>query len=316
MLLFIIKRLLLMFIVILGATILTFSIMHFAPGDPAEMVAIARYGIDGLNPETIELIRSQEGLDDPVHIQYLKWLNHVMHGDLGFSLSTGRPILSEIVARFPATLELAIASMMVSLVISIPIGIISAIKQGTIIDNISMFGALIGVSIPNFWLGLLLMLLFSLYLGLLPVCGYGDGGIKYLIMPAITLGTGMAAITARLTRSSMIEVIKQDYITGAQAKGLNKNTIIKKHALKNALIPVVTIAGLQFGGLLEGAVIVETIFAWPGVGKLLFDSVFERDYAMIQGCVLFIAAIFVFINLIVDIMYAYLDPRIRYETKR
>ena len=316
MLLFIVKRLLLMFIVILGATILTFSLMHFAPGDPAEMIAIARYGIDGLNPETIELIRSQEGLDDPVYIQYLKWLNHVMHGDLGLSLSTGRPILSEIVARFPATLELAIASMIVSLVISIPVGIISAIKQGTIIDNISMFGALIGVSIPNFWLGLLLMLLFSLYLGLLPVCGYGEGGIKYLIMPAITLGTGMAAITTRLTRSSMIEVIKQDYITGAQAKGLNKYTIIKKHALKNALIPVVTIAGLQFGGLLEGAVIVETIFAWPGVGKLLLDSVFERDYAMIQGCVLIIAAIFVFINLIVDIMYAYLDPRIRYETKR
>ena len=176
-----------------------------------------------------------------------------------------------------------------------------------------MVGALIGVSMPNFWLGLLLMLLFSLYLGLLPVCGYGDGAIKYMILPAITLGTGMAALTTRLTRSSMLEVLRLDYITTARAKGLGEKVIIWKHALKNAFIPVVTVVGLQFGGLLEGAVIVETIFAWPGVGKLLVDSIFERDFAMIQGCVLLVAVIFVLANLIVDILYAYLDPRIRYE---
>jgi len=305
-----------MFIVIFGVTVLTFSIMHFTPGDPAEMIAIARYGIEGLSPGSIALIRTQEGLDDPVYIQYLTWLNHVLHGDLGCSLSTGRSVSSEIATRFPATLKLAVVSMVVSLAISIPLGVISATKQGTIIDNFGMFGALLGVSMPNFWLGLLLMLFFSLYLGLLPVCGYGDGSIEYMIMPAITLGTGMAAITTRLTRSSMIEVIKQDYITAAQAKGLNNKIITWKHALKNALIPVVTVTGLQFGGLLEGAVIVETVFAWPGVGKLLLDSIFEKDFAMIQGCVLFIAAIFVFINLTVDILYAYLDPRIRYEAQK
>jgi peptide/nickel transport system permease protein len=313
MLKFILKRLLLMFVVILGATMLTFSIMHFAPGDPAEMIAIARYGMVGLTAESIDWIRAAEGLDAPVYIQYLKWLNHVLHGDLGRSLITGKSVSSEILARFPATLKLAVASMFISLLISIPVGIISATKQYSIIDNVSMVGALIGVSMPNFWLGLLLMLLFSLYLGLLPVCGYGDGAIKYMILPAITLGTGMAALTTRLTRSSMLEVLRLDYITTARAKGLGEKVIIWKHALKNAFIPVVTVVGLQFGGLLEGAVIVETIFAWPGVGKLLVDSIFERDFAMIQGCVLLVAVIFVLANLIVDILYAYLDPRIRYE---
>jgi len=302
-----------MFIVALGVTIMTFSIMHFAPGDPAEMIAIARYGTEDVSQEEIDWIRAQEGLDAPVHIQYLRWLNHVLHGDLGRSLITGESVLTEFLLRFPATLKLAIASMIVSLLIAIPIGIISATKQYSVTDNVSMIGALIGVSMPNFWLGLLLMLLFSLYLGLLPVCGYGDGDIKHMILPAITLGTGMAAIITRLTRSSMLEVLKQDYITTARAKGLREKVIICKHALKNALIPVVTVIGLQFGWALEGAVIVETIFAWPGVGKLLVDSIFARDFAMIQGCVLFIAVIFVLVNLMVDISYAYLDPRIRYE---
>ncbi|VUT27871.1 MAG: nickel transporter permease NikB [Candidatus Syntrophoarchaeum sp. GoM_oil] len=312
---FVLKRLLLMFIVILGATMLAFLIMHVAPGDPAEMIAIARYGMDGLNSESIDWIRAEEGLDAPLYIQYLKWLNHLMHGDLGCSLSTGKSVSAEILTRFPATLRLALASMVVSLLIAIPVGIISATRQYSIIDNISMLGALIGVSMPNFWLGLLLMLFFSLYLGLLPVCGYGDGSIRYLVLPAITLGTSMAAMTTRLTRSSMLEALKQDYITLARAKGLSEKIIVWKHALKNALIPVVTIVGLQFGGLLEGAVIVETVFAWPGVGKLLVDSIFERDFAMIQGCVLFVAIIFVLVNLAVDILYAYLDPRIRYEKK-
>jgi peptide/nickel transport system permease protein len=302
-----------MFIVILGATMLTFLVMHFAPGDPAEMIATARYGMDGLNSETINRIRAEEGLDAPIHIQYLKWLNRLLHGDLGCSLSTGKSVSAEILSRFPATLRLALASMIVSLVIAVPVGIISATRQYSVIDNISMFGALIGVSMPNFWLGLLLMLVFSLYLGLLPVCGYGDGSIRYVLLPAITLGTGMAAMTTRLIRSSMLESLKQDYITLARAKGLKEGIVVRKHALRNALIPVITIVGLQFGSLLEGAVIVETVFAWPGVGKLLVESIFERDYAMITGCVLFIAIIFVLVNLIVDILYAYLDPRIRYE---
>lgn len=304
------KRLILMFIVILGVTLLTFSIMHFAPGDPAEMIAISRYGLEYLSHGDIEWIRMQEGLDAPLYVQYFKWLSHVLHLDLGRSLITSESVLSEILSRFPATLELAIASLLISLAIAIPIGVISAVKQYSIIDNISMTVALLGVSMPNFWLGSLLILFFSLYLGLFPVCGYGD--IKHLILPSLTLGTGMAALTTRLTRSCMLEVFSQDYILTARAKGLKDRVVVLRHALKNALIPVVTVAGLQFGYLLEGAVIVETIFAWPGLGKLLVDSIFARDFAMIQGCVLFFAVIFVLINLAVDISYAFFDPRIRY----
>ncbi len=308
---YIAKRLLLMFIVILGVTLITFSIMQFVPGDPAEMIAIGRYDIEDLTQEDIERIRAEEGFDAPMYVQYAKWLKHLLHGDLGRSLITGEPVFSEILTRFPATVELAIASMLISLLIAIPVGIVSATKQYTMIDNVSMVGALLGVSMPNFWLGLLLILLFSLYFGWFPVCGYGS--LKHLVLPAITLGTGITALTTRLTRSSMLEVLRQDYIRTARAKGLSEKMIIKKHALKNALIPVVTVAGLQFGTLLEGAVIVETIFAWPGIGKLLVDSIFARDFAMVQGCVLFVAVIFVLVNLLVDVSYIFLDPRIRYE---
>jgi peptide/nickel transport system permease protein len=313
MLKYLLRRLLLVFVVVLGVTAVTFSIMHFTPGDPAEMIAIGRYGMDMLTPSDIEWIRATEGLDAPIYVQYGVWLTHLLHGDLGNSLITGDPVLSEILTRFPATMELAILSMILSLLIAIPVGIVAAIKQYSIIDNFSMIGALVGVSMPNFWLGLLLILFFSLYLGWFPVCGYG--GFEHLILPAITLGTGMAAITTRLTRSSMLEVLSQDYIRTARAKGLSEKLVISRHALKNAFIPVITIIGLQFGYLLEGVVIVETIFAWPGVGRLLVDSIFARDFFMIQGCVLFIAVIFALTNLIVDISYAYLDPRIRYQRR-
>jgi peptide/nickel transport system permease protein len=286
--------------------------MHFTPGDPAETIAVARYGED-LTHEEIEWVRATEGLDAPIYVQYGIWLSHLLHGDLGNSLITGDPVLSEILTRFPATMELAILSMILSLLIAIPIGIIAAIKQYSITDNFSMIGALIGISMPNFWLGLLLILFFSLYLGWFPVCGYG--GFEHIILPAITLGTEMAAITTRLTRSSMLEVLSQDYIRTARAKGLSEKLVISRHALKNAFIPVITVIGLQFGYLLEGVVIVETIFAWPGVGRLLVDSIFARDFFMIQGCVLFIVIIFALTNLIVDISYAYLDPRIRYQRR-
>lgn len=196
------------------------------------------------------------------------------------------------------------------------LGIISAIKQYSLIDNISMIGALLGVSMPNFWQGLLLILLFAVYLGWFPVAGYGDhGDLEHLILPAITLGTSSAAITTRLMRSSMLETIGQDYIQAARAKGLPERVVIGKHALKNSLIPVVTMAGLNFGYLLDGSVVVETIFAWPGIGKLMVDSIYMRDYPMIQGSILFVAIIYIFVNLMVDILYTYLDPRIRYETK-
>ena len=312
MLKYILKRLLLVFVVVLGVTVVTFSAMQSAPGDPAEMIAVARYGED-LTQEEIEWVRVTEGLDAPVYIQYLGWLGHILRLDLGKSLITYEDVLEEIQIRFPATLLLATSSLVLSLLIALPTGIISAVRKNTIVDNACMTGALLGVSMPNFWLGLLLIWLFALSLGLLPSFGYGS--IKHLILPTITLGTSMAAITTRLTRSSMLDVLNQDYIVTAKAKGLDEKTILLRHALKNAMLPVITFVGLQLGFLLGGAVIVETIFAWPGIGKLLVDSIYARDFALVQGCVLFIAVIFALSNLAVDILYAYLDPRIRYEKK-
>jgi len=284
--------------------------MHLSPGDPAEIIAIARYGED-LTKDQIQWVKIEEGLDAPVAIQYFKWLNHLLHFDFGKSLITGEPVFSEILTRLPATVQLAAFSLLISLLIAIPIGVISAVRQYSLTDNLSMVGALLGVSMPNFWLGLILILLFSLYLGLFPVCGYGS--FKHLVLPGITLGTGMAALTTRLTRSCTLEILRENYIVTARAKGLKEKVIVLRHVLKNALIPVVTVIGLQFGHLLEGTVIVETIFAWPGIGKLLVDSIFARDFALIQGCVLFIAVMFVLVNLVVDISYVFLDPRIRYE---
>ena len=310
---YILKRLLLMFIVILGVTLLAFSLVQLAPGDPAEQIAIARYGIEELTPELIERIREQEGLNAPVYVQYGRWLGHVLQGDLGYSLVDGRPVAEEILYRFPVTLKLALASMVISLLIAIPLGVLSAVKRNSAIDHLSMTGALLGVSMPNFWLALLLILLFSVHLGWLPVCGREGAGS--FVLPAITLGTGMAAIITRLTRSNMLDVLGQNYIRTARAKGLAEKIVIGREALKNAMIPVVTVAGLQLAALLEGMVIVETIFALPGVGRLLVDAIFNRDFAMIQGCALFTAAVFVVINLLVDISYAYLDPRIRYEKR-
>ena len=310
MLKYILKRIFLVFFVVIGVTIVTFSTMHFAPGDPAEIIAVARYG-DDLTQEQIDWVRVTEGFDSPVYIQYLIWIEHVSRLDLGRSLVTSHDILEEITIRLPATFKLAVSSLVISLCIAIPAGIISAVRKNTVIDHLCMSAALLGVSIPNFWLGLLLIWLFSLTLHLFPSYGYGGG--EHLVLPAITLGTSMAAITTRLTRSSMLDVLNQEYIVTAKAKGLDEKTILLRHALKNAMLPVITFAGLQLGFLLGGAVIVETIFAWPGIGKLLVDSIYARDFAMVQGCVLFIAVLFAFTNLIVDITYAFLDPRIRYE---
>jgi peptide/nickel transport system permease protein len=312
MLPYILRRVVLMVFILLGVSVITFSMMHLVPGDPAEMIAVERYG-EQATAKTIELVRAELGLDQPVFVQYFHWLTNVLQGDLGYSFRTDRPVLDEILTRLPATIQLAVAGMLVALVIAIPVGVISATRRYSAVDSISMLGALLGVSMPHFWLGLLLIMFFSVHLGWLPV--FGRGGIEHLILPAITLGTGMAAITTRLVRSSMLEVLNQDYIRTARAKGLKEKVVIYKHALKNALIPVVTIVGLQFAFLLEGAVVVEVIFAWPGIGRLLVDSIFARDFMVIQGCVLYIAALFVVVNLLVDISYAYLDPKIRYEAK-
>lgn len=313
MLRFIVKRLALILVVILGVTVLTFFLMYLAPGDPAQLIATARYG-PNLDSQQIDAIRTAEGLDAPVYIQYARWLGHLISGDFGNSLITGEPVINEISLRFPATLQLAFISLLISLLIAIPVGVISAVRRGSSLDYLCMGAALLGVSIPNFLLALLLILLFSVYLGWLPV--YGKGGIEHLVLPSVTLGIAQAAIIARLIRSNMLDVLGQNYIRTARAKGLPDSSITFKHALKNALIPSVTVAGLQFAFLLEGSVIVESIFAWPGIGKLLVDSIFARDFAVIQGCSLLIAVIFTIINLAVDISYVYLDPRIRYGKPR
>ncbi len=310
---YIARRILLMFLVIIGATVLAFAVMDFAPGDTAELIAYARYG-EELSPAHIERVRQTEGLDASLPVRYGRWLAHVARGDLGQSLTTRESVASEILPRLAATAQLAAASILIALLIGICAGIISATRQDTIVDAISRLGAMLGVCIPNFWLGLLLILLFSLTLGWLP--SFGKGTFSHLILPALTLGTGMAALLSRIMRSSLVEVLGQDYIRTARAKGLSERTVIYKHALMNALIPAVTVAGLQFGRLLEGAVIVESVFGWPGLGRLLVESIFARDFVTIQGCMLVIAAAVVVVNLLVDISYVWLDPRIRCESSK
>lgn len=307
---YIAKRLAMVSIVIAGVTLVAFSAMYLAPGDPAEVIALARYGED-LSAGQIETLREAEGLDSPVHVQYLIWIGHLLRLDLGKSLVTSEDVLAEILQKLPATAELAIASLLISLLIALPAGILGALRKNTLLDSGCMFVSLVGVSIPNFWLGLLLIWLFALTLHMLPSFGYGS--LKHFVLPALTLGTSMAAVTARLTRASLLEVMGQEYIVAARARGLDERTVLFRHALKNALLPVVTFAGMQFGYLLGGAVVVETIFSWPGIGKLLVDSIFARDFSMIQGCVLFIAVLFSLSSLAVDLLYAVLDPRIRYD---
>lgn len=311
---FLLRRIFFMGAVIVGVTALTFLMMSLTPGDPAAIIAASRYGgPESLSAELIEWVKLQDGLDAPIYVQYARWMGHIFHLDLGRSLITDDSVLDKILSRFPATFLLAMASMIIYLLISIPLGIASAVKKDSAIDILGTIGVLMGVSMPNFWLALLLILIFSIYLGWLPVCGYD--GINCIVLPAITMGFSMAATTTRVVRSAMLEILGQNYIRTARAKGLKESIIIGKHALKNAMIPIVTLVGMQFASLLEGAVVVETIFAWPGVGRLLVDSINQRDFPMIQGCVLFIAFVFVSVNLLVDCTYAYLDPQIRYNRR-
>ena len=301
-----------MLVVVFGATLLAFVLMTAAPGDAGRLIAFARYGED-LTAEQIEQVRRTEGFDAPLPVRYCRWLGHVVRGDLGRSLTTGRSVSGEIVQRLPATLELAAASVALALLIGISVGVAAAVRRGTLLDALSRTTAMLGVSIPNFWLALLLLLLFALTLGWLP--SFGHGSLAHLVLPVVTLGTALAALTTRITRSSMLEVLGQDYIRAAWAKGLPEHSVIFKHALRNALIPVVTVSGLQFGRLLEGAVVVESIFGWPGLGRLLVEAIFARDYAILQGCILLIALLIALVNFLVDISYAWLDPRIRYGEK-
>lgn len=307
----IIRRIGLLFIILFGISIITFLLVYCAPGDPAESIAFSRYGAEELTKEAIERIRYEEGLDAPIFTQYLKWLSHVIQGDLGKSLRTRDQVIEVIFNRLPATMLLSLSSIVITIIISIPIGMFSAIKAYTKIDNFFMVLTLLGISIPHFLLALILIIVFAVNLHILPVCGYGN--IRYLILPSMTLSIGMFAITARITRASMLDVLSQDYIITARAKGLKEFFIMYRHAFKNAIIPVITIVGLQFGTLLSGSVIIEKIFAWPGLGTLMVDSVFTRDIPIIQGCVLFYAIFFILTNLVVDILYIIMDPRIRYE---
>lgn len=312
---YILRRLLLLVPLLLAISVLTFFMIHLAPGDPIS----TRFGLNlkNLEPERIEQIREELGLNDPLPVQYLRYLSNLLQGDLGRSLTTNRPVAGELVSRLPATIELTIASMLIVLLVAVPLGIFSAVKRGSLVDNLCMTGALLGVSMPSFWFGIMLMLLFSLKLGLLPTGGRGDGTLadllKALIMPAVTLGTGLMGIVARLTRSSMLEVLGQDYMRTAYAKGLATRLVLVRHGLRNALIPVVTVIGVQFASLLGGAVIIETIFAWPGMGRLAVNAISRRDYPVIMGTVLVFAVVFVLANLIVDILYTFIDPRIRYD---
>ncbi|AKB55468.1 Dipeptide transport system permease protein DppB [Methanosarcina barkeri MS] len=307
---YIAKRLAMVLVVISGVTLVSFVAMYLAPGDPAELIALERYGQD-LDASQIESVREAEGLDAPVYFQYFIWLDHLLHLDLGRSIITSDDVLEEILLKLPATIELTVAGLLISLLIALPIGVLGALQKNTLLDNCCAFISLIGISIPNFWLGILLIWLFSLTLHIFP--SYGYGSLNHLALPALTLGISMSSITARLTRASLMEVMEKEYILAARARGFDEYTIVLRHALKNALLPVVTFAGMQLGYLLGGAVIVETIFSWPGIGKLLVDSIFARDFSMVQGCVLFIAVLFSLSSLAVDILYAVLDPRIRYD---
>ncbi len=303
------QRLLRAIPVLFGVMTVVFFMVHMLPGDPAE--EIASRGPGGMTPEAIEAIRVRLNLDEPLYVQYWDFVKRVAQGDLGRSIFTNREVSAMIRSQVGATVKLTAAAILTALVIGVPLGIIAAIRQNSWVDSASMSVALLGVAMPSFWLGLLLIWLFAVRLNWVPVIG--GTGIRGLILPALTLGFGAAAIIARLVRSSMLEVLRQEYMTTARAKGLRSRAVVLRHGLKNALIPVVTIVGLQIGNLLGGAVVIETVFARQGIGRLAIDAILTKDFPVIQGVVLFAAVIYVTVNLIVDLLYSVIDPRIRYN---
>lgn len=302
---YILKRLLHTVYVLIGISIISFFFIHLS-GDPVMLMLPA-----DASEEHVEELREQLGFNDPVYIQYLRFASKAVQGDFGESLYYHVPVISLIKERFPASMELAVTAMLIALIVAVPIGIISAVRRGSFLDMGSMLEALFGLSMPHFWLGIMLMLLFSVKLGWLPTSGRGT--LAHLVMPSLALGLSLMAMFARLTRSIMLEILSLDYIRTARAKGLVEKIVIAKHAFKNALIPLVTIAGMQFGFLLGGTVIIETVFAWPGLGRLVVQAIFNRDYPLVQAIVLVLAVIFVAVNLLVDLIYVYLDPQISYH---
>jgi peptide/nickel transport system permease protein len=305
-------RLLTVIPVLLGISIISFLVIRMIPGDVISSIMGQDFGDPTIEAE----MRRYFGLDVPVYEQFLTWFGNLLQGDLGTSMRTGQPVLEEIMQRFPSTLLLAISALVVSIIISIPLGVLSATKRNGLLDAGTRIGSLIGLSLPNFWLGILLVYVFSVSLGWLPSQGAGEGegffaSLKYLILPAITLGASLAAISMRMTRSSMLEVLNQDYVRTARAKGLSERLVVSRHALRNSLIPVVTVLGIQAGALLGGTVIVEQVFAWPGLGTMVIRGISQRDYPVVQGTLLFLAFFYVVVNLLVDLIYTYLDPRLR-----
>ena len=303
---YLVRRLLLTIPVILGVATLVFALIHLVPGDPAQ----AMLGEAAPQAEVLKL-RHTLGLDQPLLTQYRTYLTGLLHGDLGTSFRYNAPVTTQIREKFPNTATLAVAAMLFAIVFAIPLGILAAVFRGTIIDHLAMTIALAGISMPNFWLGPLLAILFAVRLGWLPVSG--TGGLSHLILPAVTLGAALSAILARMTRASVLEELGELYVLAARARGVSGVRAVVRHAFRNSLIPIVTIVGLQFGAVLTGTIITETIFAWPGIGRLLIQAISFRDYPLVQGCILFISITYVAMNLLTDLTYGLLDPRIRYD---
>jgi peptide/nickel transport system permease protein len=306
MLTWILRRILAVVPVLFGVTLAVFSMLFLVPGDPVKMM-LAEFVT---NPDQVAQMRAQLHLDEPILTQYGRFVWGALRGDLGMSIRSRRPVTTEIGENLASTAQLALAAMLVAIGLGVPLGLLAALSRNSWLDVASMGGALLGVSMPSFWLGLLLIFVFSLQLAWFPATGGGD--LRHLVLPAVTLGMIAAAIIARLTRSSMLEVLGQDYVRTARAKGLGGFSVVVRHALKNALIPIITIFGLQFGNLLAGAVIVETVFSRPGLGRLIVGGILNKDFPLVQGVVLFVATVYVLINVLVDVAYAYADPRIRF----
>ena len=305
MLQYVTQRLLQSIVVLFGVTTLVFSLLHLAPGDPVLMMLP-----DGATQEQIDHLRSRLGLDRPLIEQFVSFLDRAVRGDLGTSLYHRQPALQVVLRYFPSTALLASAALLLTVAIGVPLGIISALKRDSFVDYLAMGFAVLGQAVPPFWLGIMLILIFSVNLGWFPT--YGSGTWRHVILPAVTLGAYLMALITRLTRSGLLEVLNTDYVRTARAKGLRFRQVIWKHAFRNTLLPLVTVLGLQLGGLLAGTIVTETVFAWPGVGSIIVHAIFARDYPVIQAAVLFLSVVFVLVNILVDIMYAYIDPRIRY----
>src|SRR5262245_7958487 len=304
---YLVQRLILVVPVVLGVSIAVFLMLHLLPGDPA-LAMLA--GQSGITPADVDRVRRQLGLDQPLPAQYFNYIGRVLHGDFGESVHSHRPVLEMIAEQAGSTIQLALAAMILAVTMGMVLGTISALRQNTWVDTLSMLVALFGVSMPSFWFGLILIYIFSLRLGWFPVTG--EGGWQRLVLPAVALGMDFSAITARLVRANLLEVLRQEYILTARSKGIRDRVVVTRHALRNAMIPVLTIIGLQLGNLLGGAVVIETVFAREGIGRLAVTAILSKDFPLVQGIVLVAAVVYVSINLLIDLSYAMLDPRIRY----